>query len=53
MLFQYKANYFLATWWNWIEFNNKWEFEAKTERDIKICKELWAKEVVVKKTTKK
>lgn len=53
MKFKYKANYFLATWTQGIEFNDKWEFETENKREIQILEELGAIKVEPKKTTKK
>jgi len=52
MKFKYKANYFLAIMWGGIEFDDKWEFETKSDIEIQILEELGATKVEPKKTTK-
>lgn len=53
MKFKYKPNYFIATLWWSIEFDDKWEFDTKTKSEETIMEEIGAVKVIAKKTTKK
>ena len=53
MLYKFKPNYFLATMWDAIEFDDKWEFNTTKDWHVTVMEDIGAKKVETKKTTKK